>query len=62
MIYEEIIQIIKRWIEEDKKEAEKCLKEEKYAAQNYYIGKFQAYKNVIILLRTSDQINIPWEE
>lgn len=61
MIYEEIIKIIKRWIEEDKEDQEKLLEEEKYDAANYYIGKVQAYKNVIILLRTSDEINLPWE-
>lgn len=62
MIYDEIIQVIKRWKEETAKDIGECLKDGKVHAANYLEGKRVALDNVIDLLETSNKINKPWEE
>lgn len=60
MTNKELIQIITRWA--NKAEADKLYaqNEEKYRAQNYFMGKEHALKNVLELIKLADAINTPF--
>lgn len=57
----QIIKTIKEWAKETGEQEQKCLKEEKYNAYNYYSGKTSAYTSVIHLIQTIADAEIPFE-
>lgn len=62
MIYEEVIQIIQRLMDEAEQEKAYCDENKLYYAEAHTDGKIRAYKDILKLLTTSDEINKPWEE
>lgn len=60
MTEQEVINIISRWKDEANADKLYAIHEEKYSASNYFMGKEQALKDVLSLLKASEKINSPW--